>query len=335
MLELGRVAAKRGDAQTLHSVVTRLNARAASWPPEVQQQWTALQAAAAGTDPRAAAIRIAFLRNSLMRLPDFRQSLNLIQPTAGNEATPFTRFLLLPSPTFTPPPADTTLNFQTATMTALTPNGANPWTWIGAVSLNGAGAPAIAVGNSHSVKLSTGAEFPFPGGSATAPLQPESILPIDFNYDFKTDLVLAGEGGVRFLRQESPDSFTDVTAQTKLPPALLNAAYTGAWAIDVEADGDMDILLATQQGDPLVLRNNGDGTFAAIHPFNGVKGLRGLAWVDIDDDGNPDAALIDGAGSSALLPQPERRRVQRTSAPCKSAARQGSDCCRRQLLRNP
>ncbi len=297
LLELGRVAAKRGDAQTLHSVVTHLNARAASWPPEVQQQWTALQAAAAGTDPRAAAIRIAFLRNSLMRLPDFRQSLNLIQPTAGNEATPFTRFLLLPSPTFTPPSADTTLNFQTATMTALTPNGANPWTWIGAVSLNGAGAPAIAVGNSHSVKLSTGAEFPFPGGSATAPLQPESILPIDFNYDFKTDLVLAGGGGVRFLRQESPSSFTDVTAQTKLPPALLNAAYTSAWAIDVEADGDMDILLATQQGDPLVLRNNGDGTFAAIHPFNGVKGLRGLAWVDMDDDGNPDAALIDGAGS--------------------------------------
>ncbi len=147
------------------------------------------------------------------------------------------------------------------------------------------------------MKLSTGAEFPFPGGSSTAPLRPESILPIDFNYDFKTDLVLAGEGGVRFLRQESPSSFTDVTAQTKLPPALLNAAYTSAWAIDVEADGDMDILLATQQGDPLVLRNNGDGTFAAIHPFNGVKGLRGLAWVDMDDDGNPDAALIDGAGS--------------------------------------
>ena len=72
-------------------------------------------------------------------------------------------------------------------------------------------------------------------------------MPVDFNYDFKMDLVLAGEGGVRFLRQESPASFTDVTAQTKLPPAVLNAAYTGAWAIDVEADGDMDILLGTHK----------------------------------------------------------------------------------------
>jgi tetratricopeptide (TPR) repeat protein len=297
LLELGRVAAKRGDVQTLHSVVAHLNERATTWPPEVQQQWTALQAAAAGPDPRSAAVRIAFLRNSLMRLPDFRQSLNLIQPTAGSEATPFTRFLLLPSPTFTPPSADTTINFQAATVTGLTPMGASPWTWIGAVSLSGAGVPAIAVANSQSVKLSTGAEFPFPGGSAKAPLLPESILPLDFNYDFKTDLVLAGEGGVRFLRQENPASFADVTAQTKLPPALLHTAYTGAWAIDVEADGDMDILLATLQATPVVARNNGDGTFTAVHPFTGIAGLRGLAWVDLDGDGNPDAAMIDGAGT--------------------------------------
>jgi Tfp pilus assembly protein PilF len=297
LLELGRVAAKRGDAQTLHSVITHLSAHAATWPPEVQQQWTTLQAAAAGPDPRSAAVRIAFLRNSLMRVPQFRQSLNQIQPTAGNEATPFTRFLRLSSPAFTPPPADTAINFQAGTITGLTPGEGNSWTWIGAVSLSGAGAPAIVVANSHSVKLSTGAEFPFPAGSVNAPLQPESILPVDFNYDFKTDLVLAGQGGVRFLRQESPTSFTDVTAQTKLPPALLNTAFTGAWAIDIEADGDMDILLATHQGSPLVLRNNGDGTLTAIHPFNTIAGLRGFAWVDLDGDGNPDAATIDGAGT--------------------------------------
>ncbi len=293
LLELGRVAAKRGDAQTLHSVVARLSTRAATWPPEVQQQWTALQAATNGPDPRSAAVRIAFLRNSLMRVPEFRQSLNQIEPTAGNEATPFVRFLLLPSPTFTPPAADTTINFQVGAPTGPTRWGGNPWTWIGAISLTGEGAPAIAAANSHSVKLSTGPELPFPGGSKNLPLQPESILPVDFNYDFKTDVVLAGEGGVRFFRQESPTSFTDVTAQTKLPPAVLNAAYGGAWAIDVEADGDMDILLSTNQASPLVLRNNGDGTFSAIHPFSGIAGLGGLAWVDLDGDGNPDAAMID------------------------------------------
>jgi cytochrome c-type biogenesis protein CcmH/NrfG len=295
LLELGRVAAKRGDSATLHSVMAQIASRAATWPTEVQPQWTALQSAAAGPDPRAAAVRIAFLRNSLMRLPDFRQSLGIIQPATGSEAPPFTRFLLLPTPTFTAPPADTAITFRTEP----TSTEGSSWSWIGAISLSGAGAPVIAVANSHSVKLATGAEFPFPGGSAE--LQPESILPVDFNYDFKTDLVLTGEGGVRFLRQESPSSFTDVTVQTKLPALVLHAAYTGAWAIDVEADGDMDILLGTPQGTPVVLRNNGDGSFTVIHPFSGISGLRGFAWVDLDSDGNPDAAVIDGSGQLHFL----------------------------------
>lgn len=298
LLELGRVAAKRGDGQTLRTVVAQLGAHAGTWPPEVQPQWTALQTAVAGPDPRAAAVRIAFLRNSLMRVPGFRQSLSVIQPAAGNEAPPFTRFLLLPSPTFAPPPADTAIRFQPAPVTNPGPaQEAEGYSWIGAISLTGEGAPVITVANTHTVRLATGASLPFPGASANQALEPESILPVDFNYDFKTDLVLAGEGGIRFLRQESASSFTDVTAQTKLPPALLHAPYTGAWAIDVEADGDMDILLGTHQGRPVVLRNNGDGSFTAIQPFAGISGLRGFAWVDLDGDGNPDAAMIDGSGA--------------------------------------
>jgi Tfp pilus assembly protein PilF len=291
LLELGRVAAKRGDRQTLHTVVEQIAAHASTWPPEVQQQWTALQTAAAGSNPQAAAVRIAFLRNSLMRVPEFRQSLGVIQPQAGNEATPFQHFLRLPSPTFNPAPADAALHFQLAGANLAQ---GNAWSWIGAVSLSGTGAPVTTVANSHTVQLANGTTFPFPGGSGDVALKPESILPIDFNYDFKMDLVLAGEGGVRFLRQDSPTSFTDMTAQTRLPPALLNAAYTGAWAVDIEADGDMDVVLGTHQ-EPVVLRNNGDGSFTAIHPFAGITGLKGLAWVDLDDDGNPDAAMVDGS----------------------------------------
>jgi Tfp pilus assembly protein PilF len=211
LLELGRAAAKRGDGQTLHSVVAQISQRAAGWPPEVQQQWSALQAAAAGPDPRTAAVRIAFLRNSLMRLPDFRQSLGVIQPTAGNEATPFTHFLLLPTPTFTPAPADTAIHFENAAITNLAEG--DSWEWIGAISLSDAGAPVVGVANSHSVKLANGAAFPFPGGSGKAALQPESILPVDFNYDFKMDLVLAGEGGVRCDR---PDQAAARVAQCGL-----------------------------------------------------------------------------------------------------------------------
>ncbi len=92
----------------------------------------------------------------------------------------------------------------------------------------------------------------------------KAFLQIDFNYDFKTDLVLAGAGGVRLMRQDSTEKFTDVTATTKLPKSVMNASYTGAWAVDIEADGDLDIVLGKKDGPPRVLRNNGDDTFTVI-----------------------------------------------------------------------
>ena len=85
------------------------------------------------------------------------------------------------------------------------------------MQLGSAGAPAVAAANGRSLKLSSGSTLSFPGGALAIPPQPEGVLPVDFNYDFKTDIVLAGAGGVRFFAQESPTSFRDVTANTKLP----------------------------------------------------------------------------------------------------------------------
>jgi len=294
LLELARAAAKRGDAATLQTALAQISARASQWPPEVQQPLAALQAAAGGGDMHAAATRTTFLRNTLMRVAEFRESLAVLQAAPGEEAEPFTHFLRLQPPVFVPAPADLALTFapQPLAIAGVTKR----WEWIGAVSLGSAGPPAVVQANGREVHVSTGATFPFPGGPAgTAPL-PEGILPIDFNYDFHNDLVLAGTGGLRLMRQDNPKQFTDVTPQAKLPKAVTSAHYTGAWAVDVEADGDLDIVLGAKEGLPLVLRNNGDGTFTPIHPFPGVTGLRAFAWADLDSDGNPDAALLDGAG---------------------------------------
>ena len=293
LLELSRISAKRGDAVTLQSAVARIATHAASWPDNATQQLAALKSAAAATPPAAAAVRSIFLRNVLMQLPEFRRSLAVLKAAPGEEAEPFQHFLRLPSPSFSPAAPDTAMHFDPQPI-------ANPasgkWDYIGAVSLSGAGAPAVATANSSEVRLSTGGTFPFPGGSAHIPPTPESILPIDFNYDFRTDLVLAGAGGLRFLRQDDPAKFTDVTAQTKLAKSTLDANYTGAWAVDIEADGDLDIVLGSASGLPIVLRNNGDGTFQPIHPFANISGIRQLVWADLDGDGNPDASMIDAAG---------------------------------------
>jgi tetratricopeptide (TPR) repeat protein len=291
-LELVRVAAKSGDAATLHSALAKISSRSLNWPPEVKAQLAALHTAADEPNLRAAATRTTFLRNTLMRVPEFRESLAVLKAPPGEEAEPFTHFLRLPSPDFAPAAADTSLAF---TLKPVLGGDAATWTWIGAVALGSTGAPVIAQANGREVRLSTGAAFPFPGGSSgTAPL-PEAILQIDFNYDFKTDLVLAGAGGVRLMRQDSSDKFTDVTASTKLPKTITSASYTGAWAADIEADGDLDIVLGEKDGVPEVLRNNGDDTFTAIQPFPGVSGIRAFAWADFDSDGNDDAAIVDGA----------------------------------------
>ncbi len=302
LLEFGRSAAKRGDSETLRRTVEKITQRSAGWPPEVQQQLSALQTAVSGSDPRAAATRIAFLRNVLVRIPEYRNDLSVIKPPPGEEAQPFTHFLKMEAPTFTSAPADTAINFSPEPV----PNApAGKWSWVGAISLSGEGAPAIVLANEKEVRIGN-MSYPFPGGSsargphagsprgvADVPPGPEGVVGLDFNYDFKTDLVLAGAGGVRLLKQESANKFTDVTAQTKLPATILNGSFTGAWSADVDADGDLDVVLGTEHGLPTVLRNNGDGSFAEIHSFAGVSGIRDFVWADIDGDGDPDAALID------------------------------------------
>jgi FG-GAP-like repeat/Tetratricopeptide repeat/ASPIC and UnbV len=293
LVDLSRIAAKRGDAATLHAAVDKIATQSGAWPPDVRQQLLSLQAAASGPDPKSAATRSIFLRNVLMQVPEFRQSLSAIKPQPGEEAEPFAHFLRLPSPTFKPAPADEAITFAAHPLTKI-PSG--NWNWIGAISLNGTGTPAIAVANAHEVRLSTGAVVAFPGGKAAVKPIPEGVLPIDFNYDFKTDLVLAGAGGLRFVRQDNPETFVDVTSKTKLPRSVMEGSYTGAWGVDIEADGDLDIVVGAPEGLPLVLRNNGDGTFLPLHPFAGISGIRQFAWADLNGDGNPDAVLIDGAG---------------------------------------
>jgi tetratricopeptide (TPR) repeat protein len=293
LLELSRVAAKRGDAATLKSAVTQITARSATWPPEVQQQLATVQTAAEGSDPRAAATRTTFLRNVLMRVPEYRRDLGAIKPPPGEEAVPFTHFLRLESPIFKPAPADLGLAFKAEPVSGIE---TNHWTWTHAISLSGSSAPVVTLANGREVQLTSGAKMAFPGGSQNSSPSSDGILPVDLNYDFKTDLVLAGAGGVKLLRQDDPKNFHDVTQLTKLTATVLNASYLGAWSADIEADGDLDIVLGAREGLPTVLRNNGDDTFLEIHPFTGISGLQQFAWADLDADGDPDAAIIDGAG---------------------------------------
>ena len=116
----------------------------------------------------------------------------------------------------------------------------------------------------------SGAIAAFPGGPSATPPSPRGVAVADWNSDYRLDLVLAGAGGVRFLRQKEDGSFEDVTAATGLGPEVLGVDAFGVWAADIELDGDLDFVVGVRAGPTIVLRNNGDGTFEAIPPFAAV-----------------------------------------------------------------
>jgi Flp pilus assembly protein TadD len=317
LVELSRIAAKRGDAETTVRTVAKISLLSSSWPEEARQQLSAVVKAMNSNDVRATATQTVFLRNVLVRLPEYRRNLAAIKPPPGEEALPFTHFLKLESPVFQTAAPDLSTTFKPEPIKP----AADKTDWVGAISLSGQGAPVIATAMAREVKLVSGATLPFPGGSSNIPPTMQAILSVDFNYDFKTDLVLAGDGGVRLFRQDSPASFTDITSETKLPATVVNAKYTAAWAADIEADGDLDLILGASEGIPVVLRNNGDGSFLEIHPFSDISGLVDFAWADFDADGDPDAALIDSSGRLFIFSNERQGQFTHRSAPISSPIR--------------
>src|SRR5215213_5258725 len=175
LVELSRIAAKRGDAETLKSAVAKISGRSSSWPEEVQQQVVPVEEAALSGDLRAAATRTTFLRNVLLRVPEYRRSLSLIKPPPGEEAVPFTHFLKLESPVFETAAPDNAIQFKTEPIANA---GAPPNEWIGAIALSGEGAPMVATATAREVRLANGASFPFPGGTSNVPPSPDGILAI-------------------------------------------------------------------------------------------------------------------------------------------------------------
>jgi len=290
LLEVTRLAAKRSDSATLQKRVEQIAAAATSWPAEAREPLNALQTAAAGADPRAAGTRVAFLRNVLVRIPEYRNSLAAVKLPPGEIGEPFLRFLKMPSPNPIPAPHDESLAFDAAPDSAISDAG---WSWSGHIFLDGDAGPIQLVANANRVVPAGSTPISFPAGASSA--SANGVLPLDFNYDFKTDLVLAGAGGVRLFKQQSAQ-FMDVTASTTLPASVTAASYSGAWVADIEMDGDLDIVLATVEGSPFALRNNGDGTFKEARPFEGVSQLRSFVWADLDADGDPDATMLDAQG---------------------------------------
>ena len=295
LLEGARLAAKLRDIETLGQVLDRIGVRADTLSFPLTAELRVVRTAGDAGEFGRAATLITFLQNELQPLPAYRDDQDAVLTSPTRADVLLTRFVRLPTPSARSAPPDTGLRFVSETLSV----GEGPVAWVRALWLSEEVPLALVAANRGTVWISTEPDqaeaFAFPGGASGAPLSPSAVAPLDYNYDFRMDLVLAGSGGVRLLRQDGNGSFTDVTGEA-FAPAVARAAYAGAWAADLDMEGDLDLVLAGVDGAPVVLRNRGDGTFEPYHAFAGVTRLRDFVWADLDADGDPDAALLDAAG---------------------------------------
>ncbi|MBK8096998.1 MAG: VCBS repeat-containing protein [Planctomycetes bacterium] len=117
----------------------------------------------------------------------------------------------------------------------------------------------------------------------------------DFDRDGDPDLVLAsgngmrGDGRIRLYLNAGAGRFVDATG-SRLPGTRFSAS--GVTLVDLEADGDLDILIDAYSG-PCWYRNDGSGSFddaSASLPFCG-RDHRFDAANDLDGNGDVDLAI--------------------------------------------
>ncbi len=277
LVDRARVAAKAGDLRRLNDSIARLKPMAANWPELAVQQYQELQTAVSANDLAMAQRATAFLRNVLARVPAFGEDLGAVRTPTELIAEPLQQFIALTPPPSNPAAADSTLRFETEPLSAAadsrllllavpSPDGSAPAIFSGLLGLRPvAGGPEVAT-------LPLRSSNPIP----TADL----VLSIDWNNDFRNDIVLAGGAGVAIFLQGDGGAFIAGPSQ---PCNCFSVA-----AMDVEMDGDLD-LVASTDGEPLVLRNNGDGTATPIEMFRGGRGA--AAFGDLDGDADTDVVF--------------------------------------------
>jgi tetratricopeptide (TPR) repeat protein len=295
LLDVARLAAKRGDGETLKTAASRLAAQSTAWPAGAKEQLTALEQAAASANPRSAALQTAFLRNVLAPVPGFRQSLLAVKTPVEFVAEPFLRFINLPSPSAESAPPDLAMTFSVENVAGVDAGEPlNPMV----IAFDGNSEPSLVFRRRSEVQIEGGTRI----SSASPSSQVVGVAAFDFDYDFKTDLAVISDEGLSLHRQETTSSFTNVTAGAALPARILRARYQAVWTLDVDLDGDLDLLLspAGATASPVVLRNNGDGTFEEVRPFDQLRDVRHFASADADGDGDPDLAVVSAGGFTVL-----------------------------------
>ena len=132
----------------------------------------------------------------------------------------------------------------------------------------------------------------------------------DSNGDGRLDVVITGaHAGCSFFRNNGDGTFTDISAGSGLDRCV----YAFALAVgDYDNNGRPDLFITSLgffDGQGMLMRNNGDGTFTDVTEAAGV-GMWGPAftatWVDYDGDGWLDLFVVNNLGGLFNRKTPNR-----------------------------
>ena len=304
VVERARLAAKRADIALLQDSVTRLGAFVGTWPPEAVERYRALEQASGAANAPDAARATAFLRNVLARVPSFRDSRARVTQAAELIADPFTRFERLATPVATPSAPDTALTF------AREPIGDAPtalWLALAVFSLDGDQPPIAFAADDRQVQRvdGPGASLPIPDASPATPPAASSLLVTRLESRLQAGSRDRWPERCPSLHASRPTAHSP-TRRLARRPGMVRSPLTprarGQPTSKWTATSTSSSAFARRRR--WCSETTATAPGARSSPFAGVAGVSAFVWGDLDGDGDPDAALIDGAGRGARVCEP-------------------------------
>ena len=118
-----------------------------------------------------------------------------------------------------------------------------------------------------------------------------AVVAADYDNDGLPDLLVLKSGGAALYHNDGSARFSDASQRAVLP-RYPGTPDTAAF-VDVDHDGDLDLVLGGADGPVQLVRNNGNGTFTDVTAAAGIGGVsHALAIVPTDFDNRRDVDLL-------------------------------------------
>ena len=289
-LELMRMAAAERDWQMVSEYLVFYEEKESELIREAGASVRSIREALTTESYAGLVLEISLLRTYLQTTARFEVDLRELQRPETNLGFLIGSFINLPTPEWSASPADLSLRFvpEELEVPGLSDDKNVPVQWVDGVALFDDGIPFPVVISNGFIHLGEAGTFPFPGTDSQK-IRRESVCFFDFNNDFRMDLLMTGSEGTVLFEQTENKVFEERTQILPQGELAASGPFQLAWDLDIDMDGDLDLLLSAPGEETILLLNGGDNTFVIRENMFGEVGVEQLFWVDLDGDGPPDA----------------------------------------------